>query len=170
MSMESEALEKLLSFAFVMSENMVGLTKGNYDKDTFIKKTYEYLHKYNVGFCNKLKLKQALYRLEHIENANPSKALELVGYLKDYHLNAMPYYDWLNDIEKYILKAQEQFDDLTNENAEYKEVLKIIKEKMVNILLLELAENVDEYNEKIVPNGRLTSEEFDLLKKWSEGE
>ena len=43
--------------------------------------------------------------------------------------------------------------------------LEIIKEKKVNILLLELAENVDEYNERIVPNGRLTEEEFELLKE-----
>ena len=51
---------------------------------------------------------KALQRLESIEKSNPSTALELVGYLKDHHLNAIPYYDWLNDIEKYILKAQKE--------------------------------------------------------------
>jgi len=61
---------------------------------------------------------EALKRLEAIDNANPSKALELIGYLKDYLLNMMPYYDWLNDIEKYILKAQEQ----EKKNAEYKQL------------------------------------------------
>ncbi len=50
----------------------------------------------------------ALERLEQIDNADPSVALELVGYLQDHHLNAIPYYDWLNDIEKYILKAQKE--------------------------------------------------------------
>lgn len=46
--------------------------------------------------------------------------------------------------------------------------LEIIKEKNVNTLLLELAENVDEYNERIVPNGQLTEEEFNLLKEMLE--
>ena len=46
--------------------------------------------------------------------------------------------------------------------------LEIIIKKKVNILLLELAENVNEYNERIVPNGRLTEEEFDLLKEMLE--
>lgn len=48
--------------------------------------------------------------------------------------------------------------------------LEIIKEKKVNILLLELAENVDEYNERIVPNGQLTEEEFNILKEGLEYE
>lgn len=52
--------------------------------------------------------KQALQRLESIDNSNPSKVLELVSYLKDYHLNTIPYQYWLDDIEQYILKAQEQ--------------------------------------------------------------
>ena len=39
MTKESETLKKLLSFAFVMSENMVGLSKGDYDEKYFIKET-----------------------------------------------------------------------------------------------------------------------------------
>lgn len=35
-------------------------------------------------------------------------ALELIGYLKDYHLHAVPYCNWLYEIEEYILKAQKQ--------------------------------------------------------------
>lgn len=68
MNKELEALDKLISFAFVMSENMVGLTKGNYDEATFIKKTYEYLHKYNVDLNSKSELEKALQRLEQIDN------------------------------------------------------------------------------------------------------
>jgi len=83
MNKELEALEKLLSFAFVMSENMVGLTKGNYDEQEFIKKTYEYLHKYNVDLNSKLELKNALQRLEAIDNSNPSEALEDLEVLED---------------------------------------------------------------------------------------
>lgn len=107
MGKEVEALEKLISFAFVMGENMVGLTKGNYDENQFIKKTYEYLHKYNVDAKSQLELKKALQRLESIDNAKPSEALELLGLLNDYFLNMIPYQDWVNTIKNYILKAQE---------------------------------------------------------------
>ena len=43
---EQALLEKLLSFQFVISESLVDLSKGNYDEATFIKKVYDYLHKY----------------------------------------------------------------------------------------------------------------------------
>jgi len=61
----------------------------------------------------------------------------------------------LSAIKQCILKAQQQ-----------EKVLSIIKEKTLNILLLELAQNVDEYNERIIPNGKLTQDEFDTLKRW----
>lgn len=67
MNKELETLEKLISFAFVMSENMVGLTKGNYDENTFIKKTYEYLQKYTVDRNEQKTIKQALQRLDIYE-------------------------------------------------------------------------------------------------------
>jgi len=78
---KTETLEKLLLFAFVMSENMVGLTKGNYDEDAFVKKTYAYLHKYNVDLNSKLELEKALQRLEAIDNSNPSEALKTLEVL-----------------------------------------------------------------------------------------
>ena len=67
MNKELETLEKLLSFAFAISENMVGLTKGNYDENTFIKKTYEYLQKYTVDRNEQKTIKQALQRLDTYE-------------------------------------------------------------------------------------------------------
>lgn len=67
MNKELETLEKLISFAFVMSENMIGLTKGNYDENTFIKKTYEYLQKYTVDRNEQKTIKQALQRLDIYE-------------------------------------------------------------------------------------------------------
>ena len=67
MNKELETLEKLLSFAFAMSENMVGLTKGNYDEKTFIKKTYEYLQKYTADRNEQKNIKQALQRLDTYE-------------------------------------------------------------------------------------------------------
>lgn len=83
MSKELETLEKLLSFAFVMSENMVGLTKGNYNENKFIKKTYEYLNKYNVDLNSKEELKKALQRLESIDNSKASEALECLKQVED---------------------------------------------------------------------------------------
>lgn len=67
MSREQEIVEKLLSFAFAMSENMIGLGKGNYDEKTFIKKTYEYLQKYTVDRNEQKTIKQALQRLNKYE-------------------------------------------------------------------------------------------------------
>lgn len=93
MSKEQEALEKLLSFAFVMSENMVGLTKGNYDEATFIKKTYEYLHEYIGNFECRDILKSALQRLESIDNAKPNEALEWLDKFKGIEISALPFKD-----------------------------------------------------------------------------
>lgn len=103
---------------------------------------------------------QKMYqRLEAIDNANPSEALEVVGYLKDHHLNAVPYYDWLNEIEQYILKAQEQ-----------EKVLEIVKEKQVDICELKICideyeDSLYQYNKRTIEKFKLTQEEFDLLKK-----
>ena len=76
MTKEQEIVDKLLSFAFAMSENMIGLTKGNYDENTFIKKTYEYLQKYTVDHNEQKTIKQSIERLEAIDNVEPSEALE----------------------------------------------------------------------------------------------
>lgn len=97
--------------------------------------------------------------------------------------------DDYNTIKQALLKAQENARSeeilqkyyqegitldsvraLKQERDNYKKILAIIKEKKVNILLLELAENVDEYNERIVPNGQLTQEEFNTLKEELENE
>lgn len=67
MSKEQEVVEKLLSFAFAMSENMIGLGKGNYDEKTFIKKTYGYLLEYSVDRNEQKTIKQAIQRLDRYE-------------------------------------------------------------------------------------------------------
>ena len=132
LSEELEALEKLLSFAFVMSENMVGLTKGNYNEATFVKKTYEYLHKYNVDLNSKIDLKEALRRLEAIDNApkinrdiidnymsfkndntKPSDALECLDRIeaitKVYNIDLFSEFaEDLDTIKQSLIKAQEQ--------------------------------------------------------------
>lgn len=112
-------------------------------------------------------IKQALLELKAIKESNPNEALELVYCLKDYLMNMMPYYDWLNDIEKYILKTQEQEKKL--------KALEIIKTKNVDIFFLRNScDRVEEYNEEINNNTmyycygncrKLTQEEFDLLRE-----
>ena len=114
-------------------------------------------------------VEKALQRLEQIDNANPSEALnklldranhdEYLGRIEtDKAINFLNENQaFANTIKQALIKAQEQ-----------EKVLEIIFEKNVNTLLLELAENVDEYNERIVPNGQLTQEEFNLLKRYAE--
>lgn len=120
MSKKLETLEKLISFAFVMSENMIGLTKGNYDESQFIKKTYGYLHKYNVDMKSQFELESALKRLESIDNAEPSEALECLEKLKGMEISSMPFSDEygtqevdLNDIRKVGSQLNTDFREYT---------------------------------------------------------
>ena len=134
MSKEQEIVEKLLSFAFAMSENMIGLTKGNYDEKVFIKKTYEYLQKYTLDRDEQKTIRQALNRLEEIDTANPSEALECLECLycepEDYRSvdKAKDY----ETIKNYILKTQEPKKYLKWEDLEFSEELKVLKVKMNN--------------------------------------
>ena len=129
MSKEQEIVEKLLSFAFAMSENMIGLTKGNYDEKTFIKKTYEYLQKYTIDRNEQKTVKQSLKRLEEIDNAEPSAALEC---LEDLYCNPEDYRsnDRAKDyeaIKSYILKTQESKQYLKWEDLDFKKEEQIMK-------------------------------------------
>ena len=134
MTKEQEIVDKLLSFAFAMSENMVGLTKGNYDENTFIKKTYEYLQKYTVDHNEQKTIKQSIERLEAIDNANISEVLECLECLycnpEDYRGN-----DRTKDyetIKDYILKTQEPEKYLKWEDLEFSEEIKTLKVRMNN--------------------------------------
>ena len=159
-----ETLEKLLSFAFVMSENMVGLSKGNYDEATFVKKTYEYLHKYIGNFECRDILKSALQRLEAIDNAKPSEALEEL--FKTSYFCSKEEYDKINScydsIKQALIKAQEQ-----------EKVLSIVFEKNVDVLELRIL--IKHHNDRMVlklynrqykKEWQLTQEEFNLLKEY----
>lgn len=71
-------------------------------------------------------LKQAIIKLKEIKEAKPSEALKCVDVLKeDGCITTLYQGKALETIRQYILKAQE----LEKENAEYKKVLSIIKEK-----------------------------------------
>lgn len=114
MNKELEILEKLISFAFAMSENMIGLTKGNYDESTFIKKTYEYLQKYTVDRNEQKTIKKSIERLEALDNTETSEALVCLEYLycntEDYRSN-----DKANDYE-YVKQALQRL-------AKYEQIL-----------------------------------------------
>ena len=62
-----------------------------------------------------------------------------------------------------------KLDKLENENAELKRVLEIIKEKS-DLSALEMANDVNEFNEMTFNKEPYTQEEFDLLKRWLEDE
>lgn len=76
------------------------------------------------------------------------------------------YFANFDTIEQGLIKAQE----MENENAELKEALRIIKEKDVDIFMLNDLENLEDYNGCIsIKYGeyyQLTQEEYDLLMKY----
>ena len=111
MNNELETLEKLVSFAFVMSENMIGLTKGNYDYNQFIKKTYDYLHKYNVDAKSQLELENTLRKVQDLESDNNVLLEEN------------------NELYVELEFIKKQYKELTEGSHQYKKVLEIIKEK-----------------------------------------
>lgn len=155
-----EILDKLEECAYAMKDlpmsNWIDLANSEAELDLKIMDWVETIK------LELLKGKQALNELKTIKEANPSEALELVYCLKDYLMNMMPYYDWLNDIEKYILNAQEQEKKL--------KALEIIKKKEVNVntlinCIIGAIEPLEFYNEKVSTNLKLTQQEFELLKE-----
>jgi len=105
-------------------------------------------------------IENALQRLEAIDNANPSEALEcLENIINDKKMHDYILYNCLDEdfinIRKSLLKAQEQ-----------EKVLEIIKEKS-DLSALEMADNVNEFNEMASYKKPYTEEEFDLLKRWA---
>ena len=132
MTKEQEIVGKLLSFAFAMSENMVGLTKGNYDEKTFIKKTYEYLQKYTIGRDEQKAIKQSIERLEAIDNAKPSEALECLEclYCESDDYRSIDKAKDYETIKNYILKEQESKKYLKLEDLEFSEELESFEKKL----------------------------------------
>lgn len=117
-----DILDNLLSFVFVMSENMVGLTKGNYDEKVFVKKTYEYLNKYigNFEFREFVKkYKNNIKVLDTIINKN----INVYRLKTDLLVYSITYKQYINNFEDYHnglaikLLDEEEFKSL-------KEVLK----------------------------------------------
>ena len=109
----------------------------------------------SVDLPNELKLiEQALQRLEAIDNANPSEALECLENLCDEFPILKKDYKIIN---KTLIKAQEQ-----------EKVLEIIKKKGIDIGWLRQCNMIEEYNYHCEAK-QLTQEEFKLLKRWTDG-
>ena len=81
----------------------------------------------------------------------------------------------------YVMQLEATIENLRRDNillkeqaTNYKKVLEIIKEKKVNIELLNASSSVEDYNNEVIrnygyafsTNRILTQEEFDLLKRW----
>lgn len=128
---------------------------------TFVNHDNEIINDYEEE-CNIIE--KALQRLEAIDNAKPSEALDITNsYLKVFEEEKT---DVLYDIESFkqdfisvkqaLLKAQDQ-----------EKVLKIMFTKTVSIFQMSCCKNADEYNDlKFNDNEKLTKDEFDLLKRW----
>ena len=129
-------------------------------------------HEINIATKEHLnQLKSFLTELKAIKEAKPSEALEaiyrIIAHTEYDNDSSYGYLKFENDcklIEQYILKAQEQ-----------EQVLEIIKEKNVDIWLVNSCFTVEQYNFSIIKIGNsnvftLTPEEFDLLKRWVEND
>ena len=106
-------------------------------------------------------VQQGLLRLEAIDNAKPSEALEKLFDTLVYSNNKIEAQKYYDTIKNYILKAQEQ-----------EKVLKIIFEKRVNFYDVYLFTKVENYNNIMITmfgypkEFLLSKEEFDLLKRY----
>ena len=109
-------------------------------------------------------IEQALQRLESIDNAEPSEALELLGFMGNFIIPTALGNKHLKDfcdkefaiIKQALLKAQKEH-----------KALEIIKEKNVDIRWIEVCDTVKDYNKGRDEhlNYELTKEEFNLLKE-----
>lgn len=108
-------------------------------------------------------VKKSLYRLEEIDNADPSKALKCLNRIREFLLNRIKTVSFqdLRDIEQALIKMQ---------NNEYKVAFDLINKKRVDIKLLHWAyPSCEAYNvavrekKETWPREELTEEEFEFI-------
>jgi len=119
-------------------------------------------------------LKSTLTELKAIKESKPSKAMETLTRMDNLYCAVCPqkkggcneceYNQKSNIVYQALLKAREQ-----------DKMLEIIKEKNVDIWLVNSCFTVEQYNFSIIKIGNsnvftLTPEEFDLLKRWVEND
>lgn len=121
-------------------------------------------------------VEEALQRLDAIDNANPSEALEEL--FKTTYFGSKEEYDKINVcynsikialLELKAIKESKEYNtigqSLLKAQAQEK-VLSIIFEKNVSIFWVRECKNVEEYNYNIPDYLQLTEEEFELLKRY----
>lgn len=140
-----------------------------------------------VANMNYTTLRQALQRLESIDDVEPDEALKWLNQIVEYitedkkvKYKATILFD-CDIIKDALLKAQtneeilqkyyqegitlDSVRALKKERDFFKKSLEIIKEKKVSIFQLSCCKNVNEYNDlKFKDSEKLTKEEFNLLK------
>lgn len=137
---------------------------------------YRFEEEYNI-------IKTALQRLEAIDNAKPGEVFEWIDKnidwrckkieeLKNRDEGIADIYDNENKMLVAIKQALLKTQDQEKENAKYKRVLNIIKEKCVSMWHLMKSKTVEDYNFYLVIEDveetkifELTQEEFSLLKE-----
>ena len=133
-----------------------------------------------------------LLKYKQMDNSNPNEALECLEEVKGYRtggINSVEVYleetENYDVIKKTLIKEQElekeneilkgQMKYLTEVVTEFQKILKIIKEKNVDIWLLKSCLTLELYNFSITKMDNckvfnLTQEEFDTLKRWLEND
>lgn len=136
--------------------------------ETFLKENCKH-YKQDIGY-----IKQALQRLESIDNANPNEALKRLNKVNNY-LNDV--YDY-KEIKEEVRKDIDTIKQKLINKQEQEKVLEIIFKKRVDInglkkcieldLPLTDEQRLHKYNHDYMMIGmeQLTIEEFDLLKRY----
>ena len=71
----------------------------------------------------------------------------------------------LEELEKKYNALKEHHKAVVDTTVKQDKILRIIKEKRVNVHLLLLSDSLEKYNFKILPHRKLTQEEYKLLKE-----
>ena len=139
-----------------MSKELEALKRGiiEFEKNLEDDPNNEWLKRTIAG------MKKCYQRLEAIENAEPSEALEKLNELLNWDGASKVKFALYYSIKQSLLRAQEQ-----------EKVLEIIFEKQVDVCELKICIDVYEdslyqYNKRTIERFRLTPEEFDTLKEY----
>jgi len=104
-------------------------------------------------------IKQALIKAQELKSENNALLGENNALLEEN-----------NNLYVELTFSDKQHKELIENTKQYKKMLEIIKEKDVDIYILQKCKTVDEYNSKIVhivgETRELAEEEFKLLKEW----
>ena len=124
-------------------------------------------------------IKQALQRLETIDNAKPSEALECLEYISKEEIvvrdrnsiymnpndNNKGAFTHLTTVGVNFKGALEHIKQALIKSQEQEKALKIMFEKYVDLNLLDCDDEVGQYNRHFGKGRQLTEEEFELLKR-----